>query len=599
MKSQVSEHGLDGVEIFRDLEDAERARLAAELETLNLKRGDVLVRQGEMADALYVVVTGRFSVTVAGRRQMIAELGPGQPVGEIAFLAGGVRTATVTALRDSLVLRLGRAEFEELSSKNPSIWHTLTVTLARRVADTNITRAPPPDPRPRTITLIRAGSSELPAGFIVGLTRVFRRSNHTMLVWPEMARTVLPASVPIDSTEATRALNALEAKYDYVLFVAEPELTPWSEKAIRQADLVLAIGMHAANEQPNALERLAAELLPPDAQRLVLLHDTHGPIAGTARWLAHRNIAMHHHVALDNVGDAERLYRFINGTALGLIACGGGAYCAAHIGLYKALVQSSLTFDIMGGTSGGAAMTAGFAMGAHPDEVDRATHDIFVTNRAMRRYTWPRYSLLDHRHFDDQLARYYRGIDIEDLWIPYFAVSTNLSRNELHRHDRGDLFQAIRASGSIPVLLPPVYTSKGEMLVDGCLLDNVPISTMHQLKRGPNVVVSFHIPELQRFDVEYAKLPSRAELVRLTLNPFAQKRLPNAPGLTTVLMRSLMANRQDFNRQLKPGDLLMVPPIPANTGILDWHRHTELVRHAYWWGLEEVGRLRKAKHPLV
>jgi NTE family protein len=214
MKSQVSEHGLDGVEIFRDLEDAERARLAAELETLNLKRGDVLVRQGEMADALYVVVTGRFSVTVAGRRQMITELGPGQPVGEIAFLAGGVRTATVTALRDSLVLRLGRAEFEELSSKNPSIWHTLTVTLARRVADTNITRAPPPDPRPRTITLIRAGSSELPAGFIVGLARVFRRSNRTMLVWPEMARTVLPASVPIDSTEATRALNALEAKYD-------------------------------------------------------------------------------------------------------------------------------------------------------------------------------------------------------------------------------------------------------------------------------------------------------------------------------------------------------------------------------------------------
>ena len=97
----------------------------------------MLVRQGEMADALYVVVTGRFAVTVDGRRDLIAELGPGQPVGEIAFLAGGVRTATVTALRDSLVLRLGRAEFEELSAKSPSIWRTLTVTLARRVAEAN------------------------------------------------------------------------------------------------------------------------------------------------------------------------------------------------------------------------------------------------------------------------------------------------------------------------------------------------------------------------------------------------------------------------------------------------------------------------------
>ena len=247
MKPQVSEHGLDGVEIFQDLEEDERSRLVAELETLTLRRGDVLVRQGEMADALYVVVTGRFAVTVAGRREAVAELGAGQPLGEIAFLAGGPRTATVTALRDSLVLRLGRAEFEALSAKSPSIWRTLTVALAKRVADANVTRAPPPDPRPRTVAIIRAGGSELPPAFIVGLTRAFRRSNRTMLVRSEMAKAVLPTNVRIDSVEATRALNALESNYDYVLFIAEHELTPWSEKAIRQADLVLAVGMHSAN----------------------------------------------------------------------------------------------------------------------------------------------------------------------------------------------------------------------------------------------------------------------------------------------------------------------------------------------------------------
>jgi NTE family protein len=308
---------------------------------------------------------------------------------------------------------------------------------------------------------------------------------------------------------------------------------------------------------------------------------------------------MHHHVAIDERGDYARLYRFINGTALGLVACGGGALCAAHVGLYNALIESGFQFDMMAGTSAGAAMTGAFAMGTDPDAIDVGTHDIFVTNRAMQRYTWPRYSLLDHRHYDTHLGRYFKGINIEDLWIPYFSVSTNLSRNELHRHDRGDLFEAIRASGSIPVLLPPVYTPDGEMLVDGCLLDNVPINTMHQLKSGPNIVVSFHIPELQRFNVDYASLPSRAELIGMTLNPLTRGKLPAAPGLTTVLMRSLMANRQDFNRQLKQGDVLMVPPIPANMGILDWHRHSELVRNAYWWGLEEVQRLKRARHPIL
>ena len=139
------------------------------------------------------------------------------------------------------------------------------------------------------------------------------------------------------------------------------------------------------------------------------------------------------------------------------------------------------------------------------------------------------------------------------------------------------------------------------MLVDGCLLDNVPIRTMHQLKSGPNVVVSFDIPELQRFDVDYAALPSRAELIQMSLNPFARRKLPEAPGLTTVLMRSLMANRHDFNRQLKPEDLLLVPPIPDDMGILDWHRHAELVEDAYRWGLHGDGTAageRASIHPL-
>jgi len=596
---QPPKPGLPAVGIFADLDVSERAMLATETKTRSLKRGDVLVRQGDAADDLYIVLTGRFAVTKEGRRDPIAEIGPEQPIGEIAFLTGGTRTATVTAMRDSVVLRLGREDFERLTAKCPSIWRTLTNTLSQRLAATTGSEPTTSDPRPRTITIIRAGDAPVPPEFIRQLTSAFAAAARTFVIDAKKAAEVLPTGVALDSPEATQLFNELESKYDYVIFIADPELTPWSQKAIRHADLVLGVGVHASNPNPNRLEQHVAEFVSPEARRLVLLHPHHTTITGTARWLRWRSVALHHHVALDTPKDIQRLFRFISGSALGLVACGGGALCAAHVGLYKALIESGFEFDMMGGTSAGAAMVGAFAMEKHPDDIDVGTHDIFVTNRAMQRYTLPRYSLLDHRNYDEHLGRYFRGINIEDLWIPYFAASTNLSRYELHRHDRGDLFQAIRASGSIPVLLPPVYTSKGEMLVDGCLLDNVPIRTMHQLKSGPNVVVSFHIPELQRFDVEYEKLPSRAELVRMSLNPFAYKRLPVAPGLTTVLMRSLMANRQDFNRQLKPDDLLMVPPIPANTGILDWHRHTELVRHAYWWGLEEVGRLRKAKHPLV
>jgi NTE family protein len=135
------------------------------------------------------------------------------------------------------------------------------------------------------------------------------------------------------------------------------------------------------------------------------------------------------------------------------------------------------------------------------------------------------------------------------------------------------------------------------MLVDGCLLDNVPVRAMRRLKSGPNVVVSFMIPELERFNVAYDALPTRADLLRLMLNPRARASLPEAPGLTAVLMRSLMANRRDFQRHLEAEDVLLVPPLPKNAGILDWHRHSELVEAAYRWTLEELRRREAESRP--
>ena len=592
MSDRTPEPSLSAIEIFSGLTPSEKAALAGRLTTLSLRRGEVLVHQGDATDALYIVVSGRFAVSLDGRRGTLTEIGPDQPIGEIAFLTGSRRTATVTAMRDSLVLRLSRAEFDQLTKDYPAIWGSLAATLARRLADATAAVPMPPDPRPRTICVIRAGGAPLPEEFATRSLDVFRREARSLVVTSENAREVLGGDGSLDSADATRSLNALEARHDYVLFMADPELTPWTQKAIRHADLVIAAARFGADPTPNELERMAAEFVAPEARRLVLVHARRGRVEGTARWLSGRSLAMHHHVALDSDEDVARLYRFINGTAVGLVACGGGALCSAHVGVYKALVEAGFGFDIMGGTSAGSAMVAAFLLGTPPDEIDRSIYDIFVAHKAMRRYTWPRYSILDHTNFDAQLKRYFGGVDIEDLWLPFFAVSTNLSRFRVHVHRHGSLWTAVRASSSIPVLLPPVYTHDGEMLVDGCLLDNVPIRVIQSVKSGPNVVVSFMVPELERFNVAYETLPSRAELMRLAFNPLRRDALPDAPSLTTVLMRSLMASRRDFQRHMKAEDLLLVPPLPKAIGFLDWHRHLDLSRGAYRWTLEELARLK-------
>jgi NTE family protein len=605
MTSQPAQQDLSALDVFGDLGPAERAAIEAEFAKMPLKRGETLLRQGEVADALYIVVSGRFEVRIRERADPVAEIGPGSPVGEIAFLAGGERTATVTALRDSLVLRLGRADFDKLCLRNPQIWRSLTATLASRLAQQTAGRTHSSEPVPRTVAIIPAGSKPIPERFVELLLSAYAAVGRTLVLQSSTLAGVIGegAAADIAGSAATEALNALESAYDVILYIADRDLTPWSEKAIRQADVLFRVGVASPQtENPvaeNAHERFAATLLPAAAQRLVLLHERRRAPRGTRHWLAGRDVRMHHHVSLSDRLDVDRLVRFVRGEALGFVACGGGAFCAAHVGLYKAFAEAGISFDIMGGTSGGSAMAAAFALGRDPDEIDQMIHDIFITNGAMRRYTWPRYSILDHTHFDRLLAEHYSGIDIEDLWIPFFAISTNLSRYSVHRHVGGDLWHAIRASGSIPALLPPFYTEDGQMLVDGCLLDNVPVRVMHEMKRGPNVVVAFAVPQLERFDVDYRTLPSRGTLVRRMLQPYGRKPLPAAPSLGSVLLRSLMANRQGFEQHLTPNDLLIVPPLPQDMGILDWGRHRELMDQSFVWCAAEIERRRAERHPAV
>ncbi|MFT3732923.1 MAG: cyclic nucleotide-binding and patatin-like phospholipase domain-containing protein [Hyphomicrobium sp.] len=584
---------LSSVAIFRDLPAAALRLLEDRLQPIHVRRGELVVRQGEPANALYVVLSGRFAVEIRDYSGTVAEISRGSTIGEIAFLAGGKRTATVRAIRDGILVRLTRADFDAISENSSAAWAAVTATLAERLAaetrrnfeTTHSSVAPRARPRPRTIAVIGATSGFVAPPFLKEFAQAASARSGTLVVSSATITDVIggPCDTDLDFTEA---LNELEGRFETIVFITDEELTLWSEKSIRQADEIVIVAS-SFDERVSAtvplgnLEAFALSVHPRASRRLVIVHAQSGFAEGTRYWLALREPAMHHHVALNSADDIGRLWRFLAGEALGFVACGGGAYCAAHIGVYRAFREAGIAFDILGGTSGGAAMAAAFAKDLNPLAIDAGVHRMFIEGRALSHYTLPKYGLLDHTHFDDHLKREYGGVRIEDLWKPYFAVSADLSNYEAEVHRSGHLWQAIRASAAIPGLLPPFYTEDGRMLVDGSVISNVPIESMHALKRGPNVVVSFHGAEGQKFAVDYAALPKRGDLIWRTLNPFSGQPLPAAPSAATVLVRSLMANRGRFDRHLEPDDWLLVPPTPAGMGALDWRRHTEVMDAAY------------------
>ena len=594
---------LANIKAFEGLPSSSLAEIERRFKRRRVIRGELLIRQGETADALFIVISGRFRVELAARADAIAEIGPGSPIGEIAFFTGMPRTAGVRAVRDGLVLELDRLEFERLSARIPDLWPAITASLAQRLAFANAALLPRERMPATSIALCAAGSSRIPLGFLRRLEAALNESGRRCAVFDrDRAPADVLSGLAAGTEVSTTWFNALESRCDLVVYVCDAELTPWSEKAIRQADEVVLIGVDyrkaRVRQDLNALERFARQTHADAEHRLVLLHAARGQALDSARWLDARPVGAHHHVASKHEGDYRRLCRFLTGTAIGFVAGGGGALCAAHIGVYKALREAGVEIDMMGGTSGGAAMAAAFALGAEPEQTDAALEDIFVRERALKRMTWPRYSLLDHRVFDRCLARHYTDVDIEDLWMPFFALSTNLSSNTPYIHRRGKLWRAVRATGSIPGLLPPCYTDEGEMLVDGGLIDNLPVRTIRDLKFGPNVAVNLAPPRLRRYEVDYDAIPSRFKLFALPWRWLCRNSFPSAPGPASVLMQSLAVHRPDVEKMIRAEDLLLSPPLPPDRGMMDWEAHSQLMRMGYEFASVQLETMQRAGHPL-
>jgi NTE family protein len=587
------ENGSENFALFRTLGSEQRLKTLQAMVRRDLVRGEMLVAQGDPSDSLFMVLHGALAVLRTADVQPFAELRAGELVGEIGFFADVPRTANVIAIRDTSVLVLTRAAYQELAQDSPAIAEALLAALALRFAQ-RTERLPVirSSPMARTVALIEGGNEPVPVAFERQMREALGRTD-AEVVDPVRVEATFPGRT-LDDPEVTDWLNELEQTAPLVVYLGRPEASAWTRKAIRQADLVVfACRGDAPDAGLTGVEAFACEVHPASARRLVRIHDRRsGEVSGTAAWLSRLPSFMHHHVALQDRLDIDSLIRFLSGRAIGFVAGGGGSFGAAHAGIYKAFRERGVTFDIFVGTSVGSAMAAGFAKNYEADHLERGAHEIFVKARSFRRPTWPRYALLDHKAFDRALAEQYGAqCRIEDCWRPFAAVATNLSSHSLELIRSGPVWQAVRASSAIPGLLPPFYTSEGTMLVDGCLIDNVPLAPMHQLKRGPNLVVHFGDPATETFDVDYASLPGRLELAAAMLLPFRKKSLPVAPSAVNVLWRSLVAHQRYDALQAAPLDHVMRPPLPPGIRITEFERHTEIFQSSYLWARQAIAAL--------
>ena len=244
-------------------------------------------------------------------------------------------------------------------------------------------------------------------------------------------------------------------------------------------------------------------------------------------------------------------------------------------------------FDVFVGTSVGSA--GGRICKISRPRISSAAHEIFVRSRSFRRPPGRAHALLDHKAFDRALADQYGTTAGSRIAGGLAAVATNLSTHNLELIRVGTALagRAVERDRTSSAVLH----ARGAMLVDGCLIDNVPLAAMHQLKSGPNLVVHFGEPAAEMFDVEYAALPGRLELVAAMLMPFRKKLLPAAPSAVNVLWRSLVAHQRYDTLPTAPLDTVMRPPSPLGIDVTDFDRHTEIFEASYVWARQAIAAL--------
>jgi lysophospholipid hydrolase len=590
--------------LFVGVDQSALSRFDNESNWVRVRGDQVLFKQGDVASEMYVIVYGSLEVMVEnrlGHSRLVDVLGPGDSVGEMALLTDEPRSATVRAIRDTELVRIPKQEFLRLLEENPRTAVELSRTLVRRLRQT--TSAPRLKRFARTVALVSAHREEIASAFAPRLSEALVALGDSVL---RLSSATVDAELGADIAQTRfedlangrliNWLNEREERYRYVVYECDRTLTPWTQRCLRQADLVLTVGHAGDDPEPGVVERAlmdpptgVADATPPRYELVILHESDEKRPTGTIRWLnarARGGLAAHHHVRLDRANDVARLARSIAGASLGLALSGGGARGFAQIGVMRALDEHGLAIDLVGGTSMGSVMGGLHAMGFDLPTMIAMSRKGFMDCEVVGDLTAPIVALMRGTSTVKMLKWMFGDVQIEDLWIPYFCVTTNLSRAEVVIHDRGPLWLWTRASSSVPGIGPPV-PYHGDLLVDGGVLNNLPVDIMRQRCRGATIAVDVSAPVELRTGIDLtAEMSGWPHLAR-ALNPMSRRE--PFPNIVRILSRTATlssVHNQELMREM--ADLYLHPPTD-DVDLLNWSGVAEIADIGYRYSHGLIG----------
>jgi NTE family protein len=568
-------------------EDAlqELAQLA---ERRDLRSGEVLYAEEEPADAAYFVASGRLVATTDGR--LVGYVGRLEPVGEMGALMGAPRSATVRAIRDSVVLRVDAHAFTAFLTQHGPAALSLSRLMIDRLREQGRSRM-------QSATEVHGTFAVIPASGDVPVRALAEALVQRLGGWPaarlitaahaDAALTAGASQAPLGDREASaplvKWLNDREGRHRYLVLAADSSVDAWALRCLHNADRVLVLAEAAvAPAAVPVLDELRTGGAPVE---LVLLRPEGDPSPYTLAWREQTGARAHYFVHPWDERELASMARQVTARGVGLVLGGGGARGFAHIGLMRAIEQLRIPVDVAGGTSMGAFISGLVALGLDSTEMAEVARETFVRGNYLNDYAVPRVSLLRGRKFAGRLLEIFGERQIEDLRRTYFCVSTSLTTGATMVHDRGPLAVWVGTSMAVPGVAPPI-AYEGELLVDGGVVDNLPTDVMQGLERGAIIASNVSTEGDVRLPGAGIGQPDPEALLGF-------RRVEKAPHLAEILMRSAtLTSATSVQIAAERADVYLRMPCEGY-GMFEWKRLDELIERGYEYALEQLEPVRE------
>ncbi|XP_060661672.1 neuropathy target esterase sws isoform X1 [Drosophila nasuta] len=553
------------------------------LDWIFLESGRAVYRQDESSDSTYIVLSGRMRSVIThpgGKKEIVGEYGKGDLVGIVEMITETSRTTTVMAVRDSELAKLPEGLFNAIKLRYPIVVTRLISFLSHRFLGSMQTRgsnssgapveANPVTHKYSTVALVPITDDVPLTPFTYELYHSLCAIGPVLRLTSEVVRKQLGVNIFETANEyrLTSWLAQQEDRNIITLYQCDSSLSPWTQRCMRQADVVLIVGLGERSHLVGKFEREIDKLAMRTQKELVLLYPetTNAKPANTLSWLNARPwVTKHHHVLCvkriftrksqyrindlysrvllsepNMHSDFSRLARWLTGNSIGLVLGGGGARGAAHIGMLKAIQEAGIPIDMVGGVSIGALMGA---LWCSERNITTVTQKAREWSKKMTKWflqlldlTYPITSMFSGREFNKTIHDTFGDVSIEDLWIPYFTLTTDITASCHRIHTNGSLWRYVRSSMSLSGYMPPLCDPQdGHLLLDGGYVNNLPADVMHNL--GAAHIIAIDVGSQDDTDLtNYGDDLSGWWLLYKKWNPFTSPvKVPDLPDIQSRL----------------------------------------------------------------